>query len=160
MEANQQRGISLLEILLVVLVAAVIVSAAVIYYAQTLRGSRVAQAVNFLQQVSKAGHEWLQIPNSVGQYPADFSGLSGLGDLVSLQLLPCENSSCYKNSWGGTNTLTVDGNSQYMRVTLSLLPVADCSLLQQQMQNIVTQGLSQQNYCQAASGATTYQVYL
>lgn len=163
MKIRAQQGISLLELLLVVLVAAGIVSAAVTYYSQTLRASRVSQAVNFLQQVTQASHEWLQIPDPTGQYPADFSSLTnGLADLVSQQLLPCENNSCYQNSWGGTNAANGTADSKYIQVVISQIPTADCALLQQAMVNIAPAGPSQQNYCQNNSGShtTNYQVYL
>lgn len=157
-----QRGISLLEILLVVLVAAGIVSAAITYYSQTMRNSKVSETVNFIQQVNKAGYEWLQIlgadPRYPSQYPSDFSGLStapnqnGLQYFVNAQLISCENNSCFKNPWGGFNSVTVGSNPKYMLITIFGITKADCALLQQQMQNIAPQGLPQQNYCQNLLG--------
>ena len=64
---RRQQGISLLEILLVLTIAAVIVSAAINYYSQTLTSTRVSQAASLIQQINKAGYEWLQIPTSTGQ---------------------------------------------------------------------------------------------
>lgn len=163
MKTRVQKGISLLEVLLVVLVAAGIVSGAITYYSQTLRASRVSQATSFLQQVTQASREWLQIPNGIGQYPKDFTGLTnGLTDLVNQQLLPCENNSCTNNSWGGQNTADGQASPPYLKVTIGQIPAADCALLQQEMANIAPSGPSSQNYCQTILGSHTanYQVYL
>jgi Tfp pilus assembly protein PilV len=160
---RRQQGITLLEVLLVVCIAAVIVTAAVSYYSQTMRYTRVANTVNFLQQVNKAGHEWLQIPNQSGVYPADFSGLGngdGLQILVNQQLLSCPNNSCSNNAWGGTNAIYAT-TPQYIMIVLTKITTGDCQLLQNQMQNSVPQGIQHQNYCQPSnSSSTSYQVYL
>lgn len=166
---QRQQGISLLEILLVVLIAATIISAAINYYSQTLTSTRVSQAANLLQQINKAGYEWLQIPTGAAQYHANFSELpqdpnyagNGLDVFTSDQLMSCENKSCYSNPWQGATMVTVDGNSQYLLIKLFNLPVADCARLQQQMKNIAPQDVSQQNAClTSANKTTTYQVYL
>ncbi len=104
--SKRQCGISLLEILLVVIIAAVIISGAVNYYSQTSISSHVSQATNLIEQINKAGYEWRQIANSEGVYPADFSGLNGgaggngLWLLTQDELIPCENQSCFHNPWG------------------------------------------------------------
>ncbi len=115
MRANNQQGISLLEVLLVLLIAATIVAAAVTYYSQTIRSDKVSQTVNFIQQINKAGYEWLQIPGTSGDYNADFTNLNnssnanGLNAFIELGLMTCENNSCLTNAWGGKN-LVVAGS--------------------------------------------------
>ncbi len=115
MRANNQQGISLLEVLLVLLIAATIVAAAVTYYSQTMRSDKVSQTVNFIQQINKAGYEWLQIPEKIsGNYHADFTNLTasnanGINAFIELGLMTCENDSCLTNAWGGKN-LVVAGS--------------------------------------------------
>lgn len=168
MEIQRQQGVSLLELLLVVLGAAAIVSGAVMYFGQTMSGSRVSQAANLIEQINKAGHEWLQMADENGVYPTDFSNLSknpldgnSLHLFVQQDLVPCENNSCFQNPWGGSTMVSVDpGYPQYMLITLSQLPAADCQHLRQQMKNIAPEEPINQNSCQAATGSTTYQIYL
>lgn len=167
---RSQQGITLLEILLVLAIAAIIVTGAVSYYSQTMRYTHVTETVNFLQQVNKAGHEWLQIPNESGVYPTDFTGLgggNGLQILVNKQLLSCPNNSCYTNTWGGSNTID-STYPQYMTLILTKIPNGDCLLLQKEMQNVVAGDsgaghgpLIPQNTCQPANGGlSSYQVLL
>lgn len=160
----RQQGISLLEVLLVLVVAASMVGAAVTYYAQTLTGSRVSEAVSQLQQINKAGYEWLQIPNVNAGYPVDFGALQGgqgLTLFVANNLIPCANRSCYHNPWGGKTLVTSgSGYPQYMLVVFSDLPAADCARLKEQMKNIAPEGPASQNQCSASARATSYQVYL
>ncbi len=166
MKFKNQYGISLLEVLLVVLIAAAIVSGAVAYYSQTMTGSRVSQAANQLQSINKAGYEWLQIPDASGQYPQNFSGISsdnGLDDFTTAGLISCENKSCYTNPWGGTVVVSSDPSSpQYMLITVASLPETDCKRLVQQMVNIAPAGPEKQNSCSSVSGKSVYQyqIYL
>jgi type II secretory pathway pseudopilin PulG len=171
MRAQRQKGISLIEVLLVIIVAAAIVTGAVMYYSHTVAASRVAQAATLIQQINKAGYEWLQIPDSTLNpgtiYPPDFSSLNnaqdgnGLNYFNDSKLIPCENRSCFTNPWGGGTTVTAaDGNAKYMLITLTKIPASDCALLQQQLLNIAPQNIAQQNICVTTKGVSTYQVYL
>jgi type II secretory pathway pseudopilin PulG len=169
MRAQRHKGISLLETLLVLVVAAVIVTGSVMYYSHAVATSRVAQASTLIQQINKAGYEWLQIPNSTLNpstlYPKDFSSLAnvdnGLTYFNDAKLLPCENNSCFTNPWGGTVTATVTANyPQYMLIVLTKLPDSDCALLRQQLVNIAPQNVTSQNICTSSKGVSTYQVYL
>jgi Tfp pilus assembly protein PilV len=159
-----QQGISLIEILLVLVVAAVIVSGAITYYSQTLTNSRVSQALTQLQQINKAGREWLQIPDTTGKYHADYSDLTGgqgLSEFIALGLISCENNSCLSNPWGGTTTVSADSAyARFMLVTFSAVPAADCARLREQMKDIASSGPSEQNLCGSSSGTTQYQIYL
>jgi type II secretory pathway pseudopilin PulG len=162
----RQKGITLLEILLVVLIAAGIISAAVTYYTQTLGASRVSETAALIEQINKAGHEWLQIPiNQTDNYQSNFQNLTSIDNLISLDLLSCPNNSCKKNAWGGTVAVNGDSGSQYQYMTIALsgLPSGDCARLQEQMKNIAPQSasLTKQNSCSAAAnGAITYQIFL
>ena len=158
---QQQQGISLLEILLVLAIAAIIVSIAISYYTQTLITTRVSQAASLIEQINKAGYEWRQIPDANGVYPANFTGLSigGLNALTAYGLLPCENQSCFTNPWGGATMVTADRNPQYMLIKMTGVPVSDCMRLREQMKNIAPAISGQQNAC-LGSQTVNYQIYL
>lgn len=168
---QRQQGISLLEILLVLVVAAIIVCAAVAYFSQTLSNTHVSQAVDLIRQINKAGGEWRQIPGANAQYPQDYTslvsgGANGLDTLVNAQLISCPNHSCYDTPWGAnTVMLTVDSaHAQYMLLTFSRVPSSDCARLKEQMKNmaVATDNSVSQNVCIAGSSQDTvnYQVYL
>ena len=168
MRRQHQHGVSLLELLLVVLGAAAIVSGAVMYFGQTMTGSRVSQAATLIEQINKAGHEWLQLADENGVYPANFSNLTrnplngnSLNLFVEKDLIPCENSSCFQNPWGGSTMVVADPNyPQYMLITLSQLPATDCEHLREQMKNIAPTEPVNQNSCRKETRSTTYQIYL
>jgi len=165
MRLQRQKGISLLEVLLVVAVAAAIVSAAIFYYSQTILYTHVSQATNLIQEINKAGYEWLKIQDDNGKYKTNFSTLgtaaqaggNGLKELVNLDLVPCTNNSCYTNPWGGEVLVEADADANYMLITLSALPQSDCMRLQAQMADMVP---TQENTCTSSSSLFDYQVAL
>lgn len=170
MRGEYQRGISLLEVLLVLTVAAAIVAGAITYFSQTLRSNKVAQAVNLIQQINKAGYEWLQIPDSSlssGNYQTDFTNLAnstdgnGLYAFQSLGLMGCENNSCFTNPWNGKTSVTTGAPAKYMLIILTNIPDTDCKNLQEVMRNIAPQDpqILQQNLCSSGSQKTSIQSY-
>ncbi len=158
------RGISLIEILLVVAIAATIVAGAIMYYSQTLLGSKAAQTITLIESINKAGYEWLQLPDSNGS-KSDFAGLS-LNELIVHHLLPCENQSCSTNPWGGAVTVGPNAkNPKLMEITIKDISMQACSRLVENMQNIAPQNsqLDKQNYCETdatAGNALNYHVSL
>jgi prepilin-type N-terminal cleavage/methylation domain-containing protein len=165
---HSQKGVSLVEILFVLMIAAVVTTIAIQFYAQTRSNHRVSQALTLIQQITKAGHEWLQTPGAVDgsgdQYPADFSQLPS-NPLVAFKnqgLLPCENNSCQINPWGGPVTVNANAsNPQYLSISLSLLPKSDCARLKESMKNYAPENIEAQNDCTSDGvGAYVYQISL
>lgn len=163
-----QKGISLIEILFVVMIVAVITTMAIQFYAQSVSSTRVSQALTLIQEINKASREWLQTPGAIDgsgdQYPADFSQLppNPLSAFKTQGLLPCENNSCQTNPWGGPVSIAANANNpQFMTITLSLLPKSDCARLQESMKNYAPENLQSQNACTSDGvGAYVYQISL
>ncbi|MCB1828573.1 MAG: prepilin-type N-terminal cleavage/methylation domain-containing protein, partial [Coxiellaceae bacterium] len=76
---RNEKGISLLEMLLVLAIGAAIIMAAVRYFTITNRNARVTQAISQIKMLTKASYEWLS-----EQKQQDFSSVNG-GVTVSLQ---------------------------------------------------------------------------
>ncbi len=158
-------GISLLEILMVLAIATVIISTAVDFYVQSTQSTKVSAAANLIEQINKAGHEWLKIPNANGVYPRDFSGLNtapdgnGLSLFIDKDLIPCANQSCLTNPWGGQTTVISDSNSQYMLVQMTNVSKKACALLREQLKQTAPDMPGQQNAC-IGNDKPTYQIYL
>lgn len=167
MKVRYQRGITLLEILLVLTIAAVIISCAIAYFGRAMSANKVSQAVDLIQQINKAGYEWLQIPDSNNQYQQDFTHLNknnnGLNNLIDLNLISCANKSCFTNAWGGSVTVLPSNPAKYMLIQLDNLSMGDCANLIQAMQNIAPSDsqIKNQNSCSNSSnGGQLYQVSL
>lgn len=165
---HSQKGISLIEILFVVIIVAVIATMAIQFYAQSVSSSRVSQALALIQEINKAGKEWLQTPGVVDgvgdKYPTDFSQLpiNPLTAFKNQGLLPCENNSCQIDPWGGAVTVFANtNNSQFMTISLYTLPQKDCARMQESMKNYAPETLKTQNVCTAdGMGTYIYQISL
>lgn len=165
---HTQNGISLIEILFVLMIVAVIATMAIQFYTQSVSSNRVAQALTLIQEINKAGREWLQTPGATeesgDQYPANFSQLPSnpLQAFKEKGLLPCENNSCQTNPWGGGVAIAANANNpQFMSISLSLLPKNDCARLQESMKNYAPENLESQNTCSSDGvGAYVYQISL
>lgn len=163
-----QNGVSLIEILFVLMIVSIITTIAIQFYAQTLSSRRVSQALTLIQQINKAGQEWLQTPGAVNgsgdQYPANFGQLPS-DPLIAFKnqgLLPCENNSCQMNPWGGPVSVIANAaNPQFLSISLSLLPKSDCARLKESMKNYAPENLEAQNSCiYDGVGAYVYQISL
>lgn len=158
------HGVSLIEILLVLAIAATIVAGCLMYYSQTVLATKTAQTVSLIESINKAGYEWLQMPDENGS-KADFSNLT-LNELADHHLLSCENQSCSVNPWGGSVTVGPnDKNPKMMEIIIKNISSQACSRLTEHMKNIAPQNslLEQQNYCETdatANNAINYHVSL
>lgn len=136
---SKQRGVSIVEALLVITIGITIIAMSVRFITQNSFTAKVTQASTLIQQLTDASYQWLQAQNQI-----DFAG-SGDEQAISLQKLSdtglinfsCEdNAPCRKNPWGGELTVTpYDQDQQYVAITLTGVPKTACLNLTNRMQN-------------------------
>lgn len=132
---RNEKGISLLEMLLVLAIGAAIIMAAVRYFTITNRNARVTQAISQIKMLTKASYEWLS-----EQKQQDFSSVNG-GVTVSLQQLIDANlikdtEHNKKDPWGGDISIAAGSDPSRVRITLSHLPQKACKNLARRLDNV------------------------
>ncbi|MGB6977090.1 MAG: type 4 pilus major pilin [Gammaproteobacteria bacterium] len=123
---SEQKGISLLELMLALVVISALLLLATRYYQQTRENLRVAQAIEMTNNVVNASYKWLE-----GQ--PSFSGIS-IPTLISSQFL----SKSYdgnSNPWKGTIAVGPATDTSYIVVTLTNIPSKSCQNLKEKMLN-------------------------
>lgn len=142
------KGISVLEAVLVVALAATIIIGTIRYYDQAKRRSAVLQATSQIQRIVQASDEW----RSAQRIP-DMSRYSSniIDDLVQAQLL---NKSDTNNPWGGSVSVTGDSSSGQLVVRLESIPSNSCQLLITRFRTNATEG---DFVCNGKSGASTWE---
>lgn len=130
---NFQRGISLLELLLSLVVITAILFAATRYFSITSENLKVTQAEEMINNVANASFQWVQ------GYP-DFSSLISIQTLIDAKLLPDNYSSITINPWRGS--ITVRGwpyDTSYVQIIMNGVPVASCKNLLRRMQHYISE---------------------
>lgn len=132
----KQKGISLLEALLALVIASIIITLALRYFSITIRDMRVTQAVNQVRSLVKKSYDWLG-----AQKQADFNDYPK-GTKISLQILinagliQTDNNGNYFNPWGGDVLLAPGSDPSYVHISLTRIPLKDCLNLTQRLQSI------------------------
>lgn len=108
---RENKGISLLEIMLVIVIISAISLSATRYYLVTREGARVAQAADVIHNIAEASYTWVQAQSG-------FSGIS-LSVLTDTKLLPDDYSTnpTKINPWHGSLDLSVNSDNN-LQVTL------------------------------------------
>ena len=136
----KQRGVTIIEALLVLTIAASIITAAVAYFSMTHRQMKVQHAISQIKTITAASYEWLH-----AQRQPNFSDING-GTEVSIQKLIDEgflqsnnpnDATTYLDPWGGSITVSADPtNPKYVSITLDHIPKAACYNLSHQLTSI------------------------
>lgn len=139
MDIKFKKGISLLELLLVMSLGAVILVMAVRYFQLSSRNSKVEMAVKTVQSMSHVSYEWLQ-----AQRQENFSS-SPNGSAISLQALI--DAGLIQNTardtldpWGGAISVGPGTNASYVKISLAGLPQVVCRNLKQQLNSVTRSG--------------------
>lgn len=132
---NKIKGISLLEMLLVITIGAAIIMASVRYFQITSRNVRVTQAIQQIQRLTQASYEWLQ-----GQKQDDFSG-TNFGTAISMkQLMRAglikNTKSNKKDPWAGDIKIAPGSDPTRVKITLAGVPQKDCKNLARRLDPI------------------------
>lgn len=124
------KGISLLEILLVLSIISVIATMSMRYYVGVHQNLQVTQAIREINRVTRASYTWLQENNT-----SDFSAPIPitLDRLVQAGLLA---ESDTQNNWGGSVAIAAGNGGRYVQITLNNIPRRECENLQQQLSTI------------------------
>ena len=130
---QQQRGVSLLEMLMALVIAAAVITAGIRYFSVSERGARVHQAIVQIKTLTAASYQWL----AQGNY-ADFRGSNNttpinLATLCNASLIRCDRNSL-QNPWAGNIDLSASTtNPSHIRIILTNIPNTDCHMLQRQL---------------------------
>lgn len=124
---EQQRGNSLLEILLVITVSSVIIILAVRYFTVVDLNMRVARAISQIDVISRASYEWLEYERE-----ADFSKISAAA-LEQSGLLKGRD---FKNPWGGAVEVMPGSDNKHVKIRLSNISIYGCQNLSRHLQAI------------------------
>jgi type II secretory pathway pseudopilin PulG len=151
---SEQKGISLLELMLALVVISALLLLTARYYQQTRENLRVAQAIEMINNVVKTSYGWLE-----GQ--PNFGGIR-LDTLISSKFLPSFYSG-NSNPWKGTIEVTsadIKDNNQnvianHVTVILTNIPAKSCQNLKEKMQSRATVGIMQPT-CTGSANAQTF----
>lgn len=132
---RKMKGISLVEILLVIAIGAAVIMAAVRYFGLTSRNVRVAHAIQQIQTITKASYEWLQ-----GQKQDDFSSANG-GVAISMQQLINaglikDTASNTKDPWAGSITIEPGSDPSRIKISLANVPKKACKNLARRLDTV------------------------
>lgn len=146
----KQKGVSLVEALLVIVIGATIIAMSIRFITQNSFTSKVAQASSVIQQLADASYEWLQ-----GQSQLDFDGNTpvSIDTLYKAGLInfdcPAGSASCKNNPWGGAIAVTAyEDDPQYVKIQFSHIPMMACRSLANRMQSTNYKDQTQANNCQ------------
>ncbi len=148
MEQHKQLGISLLEILLIIMITAGMLILATRYFSTARRNTDVLHAVNQVKRLDKASYQWLS-----AQRQADFSCPESSDNCTPISLTALINAGLIedtdnnkKDPWGGDINLAPGTNTKHLRITLKKVTESDCLNLRAQLTMVaVTQ--SSKNDC-------------
>lgn len=133
---KHQRGVSLLEILLVLGIIASILLMTTWYFSETGFEMRVMQSIQEMQSITQAAYRWQSF-----QKQTDFSGVS-LQALIDDGLVVNQS----HTPWGGAITVSADEDApEHVRITLSNIPSGACKMLRHKMTDIVTEQASDED---------------
>jgi Tfp pilus assembly protein PilE len=124
---REQRGISLLELMLALVVVGALLLLVTRYYQQTRENMRIAQAIEMINNAVNAGYKWLE-----GQ--PNFKAVK-VTVLADSQFLPQSYKEGNANPWKGTIDVVSANNSDYMTVILTGIPTKSCQNLKEKMLN-------------------------
>lgn len=130
----KQLGISILEILLVLILISTITIMAIRYFEITNRSMHVASAIKQIKFISKISYEWLQ-----QQHQPDFSNADG-GTTITIDALRqaglLDHKIPYLNPWGGNVSISAGKTASYLKIQLANVPPSACKMLVKQLQPI------------------------
>ena len=148
----KQRGISLLEILLVLVIGSAIIVAAVRYFVVADRGVKVTHAIDQIKSISKASYQWLN-----EQKQQNFQYSDGAGTQITMSALTGAGLLSPKafahNPWGGEITIAPGTNPSYIQITFNNLPADACKNLEQRLSGTAH---STSSSCGSAGNSNTY----
>ncbi|MCH9770774.1 MAG: hypothetical protein K0U12_07850 [Gammaproteobacteria bacterium] len=152
----RQRGVSILEALLFITIAAIILALATRYAATALRNLHEQRAIRQIQHLTDVSYEWLSNQKQMNFSCEDSStGCKAIGntELTEAGLISAND---LIDPWGGNITIKPGNNPKYVQITLGSLPQKSCLGLTQQLLT-VTKTTIQLN-CLAPKGksATSY----
>ena len=129
------KGISLLEMLLVITIGTAIIMTAVRYFNVTSRDMRVTQAIGQIKTLTSASYEWLQ-----AQKQDNFSNKDGGTEISMQQLIDTgliDNSeTTTKDPWAGTITVEPGSDPTRIKIVLDQLPKKACKNLARRLDSI------------------------
>lgn len=131
---RKNRGLTLLETLLVLAIGGAIIMAAVRYFSVVHRDLNVTHAITQIQSFTKASYEWL---NSQKQenFSADNNGTPiSLQALIDTDLV--KQSDDHKDPWGKMIIIAPGTDPNYVRITLSNVPKESCKNLTRRLDGV------------------------
>ena len=132
---RKSRGLTLLETLLVLTIAAAIILVAVRYFSVTHRDLNVTHAIQQVQSLTKASYEWLE-----AQKQENFSDNNG-ATAISMQALI--DAGLIKNTdrdtkdpWGEAIRLDPGTDPNRVKITMPNVPQYACRNLARRLENV------------------------
>jgi len=144
------RGVTLLEIMLVLAVAAMIILMSVRYYQSATSNQQANSALQQIQGITASADTLAQ---SSGSYAA-----ANVSTTTLAPLLPGGAANAFTTPWGTTITIGAITGSSYT-VTLPATPAAVCTILTSRLRQNVHFSNVQPATCPATAGNVSY-VYL
>jgi competence protein ComGC len=123
---KKQRGVSLLELMLVILIVVTMLIAATRFYQTTKENAQAQNALTMVHEIVDASYKWYEAnPN--------FSTIS-FTQLIANGLLPESYSDDKRfNPWGGVVGIGPAANNDRFYITMSKVPADSCNRLKQEL---------------------------
>ncbi len=137
---KNQRGMSLLEILLAISIGASLTVIATRYFISTTQSLRVTQTIDQVKHFVDGSYQWLQ-----AQHQADFLGPDKQQKTTAISVAKLSQAGLIvdsqpKDVWGGDFTIGPATDPQYVEVAFDHLPAAACANLDAELHNFVKPG--------------------
>jgi hypothetical protein len=132
---GKMKGISLLEMLLVITIGAAIIMTSVRYFSVTSRSLRVTHAIKQIKTLTQISYQWLEIQKQDGFGTEDGGDAITLQALVDSGLLQDTDRNT-KDPWAGQISLEPGSDPTRVKITLAKVPQKACKYLARQLDDI------------------------
>ncbi len=116
----RQKGITIVELLLGIAIAAVIITISVRYFFTAEENMRVEESIGLIKNITQASFDW-----RAQQRQPDFDApeIISIENLLSLGLIHPEEK---LNPWGGEITVEPAADPSHIKITLARVPFTAC----------------------------------
>jgi hypothetical protein len=132
---NYMKGLTLLEILLVVTVCAVIITLSLIYFSEARLGVDVTHAMNQIKKITHVSYSWLEMQPQENFSDQPNGQAISLAKLIQSGLLE-DIKADTMNPWGGKILVQPGSNPNLVQIILTKVPQAACLNLEHRLRAI------------------------
>lgn len=122
---EKTKGISLLEMLFVIVIGAAVVVSAFRYFGVTNRSVRVTHAIQQVTMLTQTSYEWLDSQSQDNFSSADGGTAISMQQLIDAGLIKNNNKET-RDPWNGNITIEPGSDPTKVQITLTQIPKKTC----------------------------------